>query len=198
MGRRRMSRSDSSKSEQGVTLVELILAIVIISIASIALLRSLGFQTRSNVDPLIQVQGQLLAKQYLEEVMSKPFFDPAADPRLDPSLSQTEVVASITDQTRSGDPARIAWNNIGEYNGYNSIIRDISGSPVDELANYSVTINVDTSTGLSLGSLSNNASASCPAQIALITVTIVDARGQSTSLSGYRTSYWQPPASWGC
>lgn len=190
--------NNAKKSEQGVTLVELILAIVIISIASIALLQTLGFQTRSNVEPVIQVQSQLLARQYLEEVMSKPFFDPDADPRIDPTLTQAEVVASIADQTQSGAPARLAWNNIAEYDGYSASIVDVSGSAITGLASYSVTIDVDTSAGLSLGGLSNSANATCPAIIAAIAVTIVDARGQSTSLTGYRTSYWQTPASWGC
>lgn len=176
--------------QQGVTLIELIIAIIIISIASVALLQSLGQQTLRNVDPEIQSQANRLANQYVQEIISKSFFDPSTDPRLNPSLSNAIINASITDQTRLGAPARGSWDNLYEYHGYNSDIRDINGVPISNLTGYSVDVTVNISSGLTLGTLSNSATAGCPPIIALITVDVTDPRNQVTTLSAYRTSYW--------
>ena len=183
----------------GVTLVELVIAIVIISIAAVALLQTLGSQTIRNVDPMIQSQAQLLARQYLQEVSSKSFFDGAADPRLIPTLTRTQINDSVIDKTQSGSPSRIAWDNIYEYEGYNqSGILDVSGVAISAFANFTVDIAIDISDSVAINGLANSSTANCPPRFMLISVTITDARGYNTSLSGYRASYWQPPASWGC
>lgn len=179
----------------GVTLVELIIAIVIISIAVVAILQSLGQQTLRNVDPMLQSQAQLLAKQFLDEVKSKSFFDPSADPRLVPNLTAAQLITSIADQAQRNADAtnRLTWNNLYEYHSYNdSEVRNADGTAIPELSGYSVTISVDISEGLSMGSAPNALIniASCPATLALITVTVTDPRGQQTSLQGYRTRYW--------
>lgn len=185
-------------SQLGVTLIELIIAIVIISIASVALLQGLGFQTTRNVDPLIQAQAQLIARNYLEEVQSRAFFDSAADPRLDPTLTQAAATTSVLDATQTGAPSRLAWDNIYEYDGFNSAPTDETGTAISELSSFQVSINIDASTSVTLGTLTNSATANCPAQILLIEVTVLDPRGQSMQLSGYRTSYFESPAAWGC
>lgn len=183
----------SSHFQRGVTLIEMIIAIVIIGIAAVALLQGLGQQTRNNVDPMIQSQAQMLARQYLEEVSSKSFFDPTYDPRLVRNLSNSDIEAyGVLDQTRSGSPSRIAWNNIYEYDDYDESILDINGNAISGLSGYQIEIDVDVSEGLSLGSLSNSSAANCPPIVALIEVTITDPRDQITTLSGYRASYWDP------
>ncbi|TCS41645.1 prepilin-type N-terminal cleavage/methylation domain-containing protein [Reinekea marinisedimentorum] len=181
----------SKAQQRGVTLVEMIIAIVIISIAAVALLQGLGQQTRNNVDPMIQSQAQMLARQYLAEVSTKSFFDPSGDPRLDPNLSEAEVNNAISDQSESSNANRALWNNLYEYDGYSSAIYELNGTtPVSGLSGYSVAIDIDISNGLALGTLSN--SATCPPVIALIEVVVTDPRNQQTKLSGYRTAYWDP------
>jgi len=188
--------------QDGVTLVELIISMVIISIAAVALLQGLGLQSQRNVDPLIQSQAQRLAIQYLQEVSNKSFFDPSADPRLDPSLTSEDdlklVIAGITDQNGRASSNRLAWDNIFEYNGYDDSIIDIHGDPVAALAGYKVTIVVDVSPGVVLVPLLMENSIStwgsvpeqCPPTIAAITVTVTDPRNQETILSAFRTSYF--------
>ena len=186
----------------GVTLVELIIAMVIISIAAVALLQGLGLQSQRNVDPMIQSQAQRLVIQYLQEVSNKSFFDPSADPRLDPSLtSEAElnlVIDGVNDQTGSSASSnRLAWDNIFEYNDYDGSINDIHGDPVAALSGYAVKIEVDTSPGLVLlptvmvnSMLTWNTTFNCPPKIAKITVTVTDPRNQETILSAFRTSYF--------
>lgn len=187
------------QKQSGVTLVELIIAMVIISIAAVALLQTLGSQSVRNVDPMIQSQAQMLARQYLEEVSSKSFFDGSADPRLVANLSRSDINDSVEDQSRAGSPSRVGWDNIYEYHGYSQTgLRDVNGSAVAEFSNFSVAIQVDISDSVSINGNANSSTANCPAHFALISVTVTDARGYKTSLSGYRASYWQSPASWGC
>jgi hypothetical protein len=171
---------------------------VIISIAAVALLQGLGLQSQRNVDPMIQSQAQRLAIQYLQEVSNKPFFDPSADPRLNPNLTSVpqrpSVIASIENGAgRIASPNRLAWDNIYEYNGYIDSIKDISGSAIEALAGYRVKIDVDIATDMALGpNMKNSANAGCPAKIAKISVTVTDPRNQETTLSAFRTSYWDP------
>ncbi|MBU2863599.1 type II secretion system GspH family protein [Reinekea forsetii] len=186
-------------NQKGVTLVELIIAMVIISIAAVAILQTLGSQTVRNVDPMIQSQAQMLARQFLEEVTGKSFFDGSADPRLNSGLSRTQINNSVVDQSRAGAPSRVAWDNIYEYDGYTqSGLQDVYGNALTEFSNFSVDIEVDISSTVSINGDSNSATANCPPKYMAITVTITDPRGNNTALSGYRARYWQSPSSWGC
>lgn len=186
-------------NQSGVTLVEMIIAIVIISIASVALLQGLGLQTQRNVDPMIQTQAQALARQFLDEAMSRTFFETSADPRVDPSISQAEALDSATDTSARDNNAtnRLAFNNIFEYQDYNQPAQNIDGSSIDELSGYQINIDIDHSPGLILGTITNPV-ASCPPAIFLITVTVTDPRGQSVQLQGYRASYFDSQSRYGC
>lgn len=186
------SRSFTFRHQGGVTLVELIIAIVIIGIAAVGILQGLGTQTVRNVDPMIQSQAQSVARQFLQEVLSKPYFDPSADPRLNPALTQTQINDSIRNQDRTGSPSRVAWDNIYEYAGYSDSVRDQNGTPDPDLSSFTVRIAVDISTSVSLGTLSNSAAANCPPQLARVDVSVTDPRGQATVVSGYRAAYWNP------
>jgi MSHA pilin protein MshD len=187
------------QNQRGVTLVEMVIAIVIISIAAVALLQGLGFQTGRNVDPMIQSQSQALASQYLDEVLGKSFFDPSNDPRLNPSLSRDNARAGSEDTSArdlDGDN-RILFDNVYEYQGYDEPVQNRDGSAIAELAGYQIAITIDNSVGLALGGLTNPG-ALCPPVVMLVTVTVTDPRGQTTQLQGYRTSYFDRPATWSC
>ena len=70
-------------SSNGFTLIELIVAIVILSIGTAAFLTLITNTTRNSVDPQIRVQGNAIARAYLEEIMLSSFCDPDWDPNLD-------------------------------------------------------------------------------------------------------------------
>jgi len=96
----------------------------------------------------------------------------------------------VSDQSSSGSANRLTWNNLYEYHGYEDSIKDLVGSAIATLAGYRVAITVSIAPGLALHNMANSTDPTCPAKIALITVTVTDARNQTTTLSGYRTSYW--------
>ena len=179
--------------QMGITLIELVISIVVIGIAATAILQSLGFLTIGNVDPMLRSQSNLLAQNMLNEVLSHSFFEPDNDPRADSSA--TPAVCP-TRETGSGYD-RSLWDNVCDYRDFdsnnddgNSGIRTKDGTPITELSGYHVQIEVDSSDSVQLGSLSNDL-ANCDApRILRINVNVTDPRGQSLTLSGYRTSYW--------
>jgi len=63
-------------SQRGVTLIELIIAIVVIGIAVISVLALLSSQASRSGGAMIQSQAEHIATAYLNEVLQKPFADP--------------------------------------------------------------------------------------------------------------------------
>jgi MSHA pilin protein MshD len=86
----------SVQRQRGVTLVELITSIVVISLAASALLGILGFLSNNSGMALAQTQAQSVADLYLTEALSKPFIDPDGV---------------------DGETARTLFDDIDDYNG---------------------------------------------------------------------------------
>ena len=66
----------SSSSTHGFTLVELLVSIVIVSIAASTILGVLSMTTAGSADPMIRHQAAAIAEAYLEEILLKPLTDP--------------------------------------------------------------------------------------------------------------------------
>jgi len=111
-----------------VTLVELLVSIVIVSIAATGVLGVLSMTTAASADPMIRHQAAAIAEAYLEEIMLKPFADPdGAD----------------------GEAARANFDDLDDYDGLvDNGVRDQFGSPVAALADYSVGVSVSPSSVL--------------------------------------------------
>ncbi len=62
----------------GFSLIELIVAIVIIGTAVIGVMSVMNFLSARSADPAIQEQALLIGEAYLEEIVAKPFLDPSA------------------------------------------------------------------------------------------------------------------------
>lgn len=60
-------------------MVEAILGIVIVSIALTAVMAVFVVTTQHSADPMAQLQAQILAEGYLEEILLKPFYDENTD-----------------------------------------------------------------------------------------------------------------------
>lgn len=62
--------------ERGVTLVELVVSIVVISVGLAGILVVMDRTTRASGDALVEHQAIAIAEAYLEEILAKPFCDP--------------------------------------------------------------------------------------------------------------------------
>jgi MSHA pilin protein MshD len=105
---------------RGVTLVELVVTIVIVSIAVTGVVSALSANAVQSANRIVQQQATAVASAYLQEVMQKPF-----GPR-----------------PYTG-PVRALFDDIGDYNGHNdNVVRDQQGAAVAGLGQYQVGIQV--------------------------------------------------------
>lgn len=170
--------------EHGLTLIELLLFVVVVSIALTAMLQVFVTATRGSADPLIRRQALAIAESLLREVELMPFTwcdptDANVETTLDASGCATlpESMGPEGGQTRYG-PAY--FNNVNDYAGFSmNGIRDVTNTAVAGLTGYNASISV---TAAALDST--------PSTEALkITATVTGPDGSTLSLQGWRTRY---------
>lgn len=168
---------------RGVSLVELIVAIVIVGVSVAGILKVMDLTTQRSADPMIQQQAQLIAESYLEEILLKKFYDP-----------DTNTVC-----TGTAEGSRVNYDNVCDYNGLNDNTgaRNQFGTLVTGLESYNVAVTVTGDGTVSLGSI-NNTGAVRVLRVNVI-VTHDSVPGLSIPLAGYRTNYnCNLPADAGC
>lgn len=122
------------RRQSAFTLVEIIVTIVVIAIASTALL-SFANMVRGSADPVIQQQATTIAEAYLEEIMLRPFNDPQGG-------------ETGTDE---GEAGRADYDDVKDYRSLAAgAAADQFGNPVAALAAYTVTVTI---TNAALGSV---------------------------------------------
>ncbi len=148
--------------QQGVTLIELIVAITIVSIAATTILGTMGTVASRSADAMIQQQAIAIGQAYLDEILQRWVVDP----------------------NPSGPPpntGRGSWNLVDQYNGLTDVgARDQFNNAIAALSAYTVTVSVVPSSALT-GIASSAARR--------IDVTVTHTPNVAVTLSGYRTSY---------
>lgn len=145
--------------QNGFTLIELVVSIVIIGIAVSAVLLPMNLTTARSADPMIQHQAVAIAEAYMEEIILRPFADPDG-----------------TD----GETDRNLFDDVDDYDGLNDASTgDQSGTVIAGLESYTVTVDV---VGTALNGISS-------ANSKKVTVTVSHPSGINMTLSSYRTSY---------
>jgi MSHA pilin protein MshD len=190
-----MSPTTEPRLERGVTLVELIVFIVIVSTAVAGVLMTLDISNRSSADPMIQKQALAVAEALLEEVQLQPFT--YCDPDDLPAAADANSAAGCTggadgpnDENKlplgpEGAELRTdtstPFDNVSDYNGYSvgPGITDLTGAAVAGLESYTATVAV-----------ANQALGAVPASDSLlITVTVTGPANTTVVLHGYRVRY---------
>lgn len=181
--------------QQGVTLIELIIAIVVLGIAAVGILNALGRTTALNVDPLLRAQSLALAQSFMDEVTSKPFYPPDTDPAfiddpdsIDPCHNDEMPDLGVL----NGEARNSLLQSICMFDGYDSQthesgIKGPEDSAITGLDSYSVEVSI--SPGGDSAPFDNS---SVPANCLLrIEVSATDPSGSTLSLVSYRSSYWE-------
>jgi MSHA pilin protein MshD len=147
----------------GFTLIEVIIAIVVLAAAVSGILFSISQNVSKSADPMITQQAITIAQGYLEEAMLKPYSDPNG-------------VAGC-------EPSRIQYDDVLDYNCINdtSGARDQFGGTLAGLSAYNVVMSVTTV---------NIGSPAVAARRIDVTVTNDNNPGLNVVLTGYRTSYY--------
>lgn len=164
------------RGQRGVTLVELILSIVIISLAVTGLFPLLSMTTRHSADPMIQHQAVAIAEAYLEEVMLLPFDEFDASGTAEGPLG-----------IDAGETARGLYDDVNDYRGHTDVGARSLTNPaavIPGLDRYTVTVDVQNDGNLTAGAL-----AVPGASAELVTVRVTHPDGVDVVLAGYRTRY---------
>ena len=151
----------------GFSLLETVLAIVVLSISLTGTLMVMDYTGRHSADPMIQLQAVAVAETYLAEIMLQSYIDPDLDP-----------VSGAVCPTK--EASRDLYDNICDYDGLNdSGASTRSGASVTGLESYTVVVSVDTIA--TLNSLSGSA------KVLRIDVAVTHPASDSITLSGYRS-----------
>lgn len=110
-----------NRRARGFTLIEMVLAMVVIGVGLAGVLLAFNRSVRSSADPLIRKQMQAVAEEMMEEILLKPY---AIAP------------GTIAGCDRSGA------DDVRDYQGYNQAICNVDGAAVAGLAGYSVSVAV--------------------------------------------------------
>lgn len=169
----------ADRRQRGLTLIELIVFIVIVSVALVGVLSVFNVTTKSSADPMIRKQALAIAEAVLEEVMLQPFTwcDPD-DPAAATAQGYTCTTVQNTAAGKAGESrgsATSALDNVLDFNGA-TIGTSITGSA----ARYTATVTV-------APALLNDIALASDAAL-LITVA-VNSGVETIEVQGYRTRY---------
>lgn len=188
------------KLQRGLSLIELIMAMVIVGVALAGIVSAINFNVLHSADPVVKKQALALAESLLEEVERMPFTwcDPndanllTATGSADCAALSEDNTAPELGETRGGGTP---FDNVNDYNGYCMAtpgcaitkIVDITGAEIANLAGYTAKIAVATSALDSIDATSKAA--------LRITVTVTGPLNTTVLLEGYRTRY-SPNEAW--
>jgi MSHA pilin protein MshD len=156
------------RRQAGFSMVEMLMAMIIVSVGVVALLIPITSITRNSADPLVTKQMIAIAEGMLEEIELKPFATPTGG-----------FAGASTCANRS------QFDAVPDYNNFTTAgagICDINGVPIATLSSY----NLSVTTALT----AMNGGAIAAGNAYLISVTVTGPNGSSVTLSGFRTSYF--------
>ncbi|MBW8056318.1 MAG: type II secretion system protein [Nitrospira sp.] len=149
----------SMRRQAGTTLIELVIAIVIVSIAVSAVLMVFSMNVGYSADPMIRYQAVAIAEAYLEEISLKAFADPGGG---------------------DGEASRDLYDDVDDYHGLVDVgARNQFDAALPGLGDYTVSVTVTQSALPSIAASDNY----------LINVTVTHAANINFTLSAYRPNF---------
>ena len=149
----------SIRRQAGTTLIELVIAIVIVSIAVSAVLMVFSMNVGYSADPMIRYQAVAIAEAYLEEISLKAFADPGGG---------------------DAEASRDLYDDVDDYHGLVNVgARNQFDAALPGLDDYTVSVTVTQSALPSILATDNY----------LINVTVTHAADINFTLSAYRPNF---------
>ena len=172
----------ATRRVRGLTMIELLVFIVVVSIGVVGVLAVLNNTTARSADPLVRKQLLSIAESLLEEVSLMPFtFCDPDDTAVTTATSAADCTVAEALGPEAGESrysTTAPFDNVNDYHGFSMAqILDLDGAAIAGLTGYSASVQVSAS-GLGL-----------PAGQALLITVTASGQGQSLTLSGYRTRY---------
>lgn len=112
----------SNRWQRGFTLVEMVIAIVVLGVGVAGVMLAFSTAVRGSADPMVQHQLLAIAEEMLEEIQMQPY-----------ALAANPSPAGC---------ARDTFNDVRDYDGYSKAPCSIDGQAVAALASYNVSVSV--------------------------------------------------------
>jgi len=177
----------------GLSLIELVVFIVIISVSIVGIFSVLNLATRTSADPVVRKQALAIAESLLEEIELMPFsFCESSDANAATATgafvgaggcaTTVEAIGPEASETRYSSTT--PFDNVNDYHGFTMNsgtggIMDITNTALPALNSYSASVTVVQE---ALGSIAATESLR-------ITVTVTGPGNTTVTLDGYRTRY---------
>jgi MSHA pilin protein MshD len=185
------------KSQQGLSLIELIIGIVVLAIALSLVTAVLGPLYVKSTDPWHQVRATELGQSMLNDIMSRSFDQQS--PRSGSMLRCGETGApACTLQNSDGswpaDPGetssdnRLRFNDVDDFNNFTvngSLLTNILAEDLaDVYRNYQLQVSVSYAAGSDVAGISVAAD-----QMKVITVTVITPTGSALQFTGFKGNW---------
>jgi MSHA pilin protein MshD len=159
----KLYRLAKSTKQQGLTLIEVIVFIVVVSIGLTLLVKSVGQNLNTSADPIMRLKALEKGQALLDEILARKYDENTPTGGVPACDSSTGIACA-------GIVADGGFDDVGDYNGYS----DTSESGY----------NLSTSVQFAGGELGLNANAA-----KRITVVVNTPDGKSLTLSAYKVNF---------
>lgn len=179
-------------SQRGVSLIELIMFIVIVSVALAGILGVMNIVTRNSADPLIHKQSLAIAESMLEEIELMPFT--FCDP--DDANATTATVAAVaangcaaTVEGMGPEPGEVRggaapFDNVNDYHGFG-----MAAGAILDIGGNNTGLNGYTLNPILIAQVGNALGLALDADALRISVTVTGPDGLPVIVDGVRTRY---------
>lgn len=191
-----MSIKGACARQRGLSLVELIVFIVIVSIAVLGILQVFSVGSRYSADPVARKQALLIAESLMEEVQLAKFTycDPSDNGADVAANAAACTIAETVGQGSGGEPVGSRpFDNVNDYVSAFGVaqtpftvggnLTDANGTTID-VQGYSATLAI---TPEALNGITSGSSAAAM-NVLRIAITVTNGR-ETVQLDGYRTRY---------
>lgn len=161
------------KTQCGLSLIELVISIVIISVALTGVLITMNRTVIASADPMIRTQVTSIAQSYLEEIMLREYQDPDGS-EIGEDRSNYDDVDDYHNLANNGCLTTTASCPLG------SCACNQNGTPVEQLKGYTIQVTV-TADNMNFAALT-------PVTAQRIDVTVTHTSGITTTLTSYRAN----------
>jgi MSHA pilin protein MshD len=161
----------TARRHGGITLIEAVLSILIVSIMMVSVLQTLGSSAIADRVHAAQRIGPALASQLMAEILATEYQDDGGTPLFGPEDGE------------SGS-SRANFDDVDDYHGWSaSPVQDNAGSAISGLSGWTRAVSVQWVDPSNVATV-----VGADAGLKRITVTVTDSQGRTTTVTGIRGS----------
>ena len=104
------------RSQNGFTLLELVMMIVVLSFGLLGVIQAISFTTSRSADPMVQIRSIELGQRYLDEILPMRFNENSGSGGT-PRCSSTDIGSIACAGIGNDAEARIDFDDVDDFNG---------------------------------------------------------------------------------